>query len=71
MRLNQLLARKSPKTFILTVFILTFAFLIRAVPILNNHFYFTIDQGRDTLYIRDILQGNPKFLGPVTDISNL
>lgn len=56
---------------IISVLILIFTILIRIIPISNNHFYFTIDQGRDALYIKDILQGNLTLLGPITDISNL
>lgn len=51
--------------------ILFFAILIRLLPVLNNHFYFTMDGGRDAIYIRYILDGYLPLLGPETDISHL
>ncbi len=47
------------------------AFLLRLVPILNNNFYFTIDQGRDAVYGRYITQGHLLLTGPKTDIDGV
>jgi len=46
------------------VLLLAFSFFIRLWPILGNYFYFTIDQGRDAVFARDILQGHIFLLGP-------
>jgi len=59
------------KYFISFALIFLFAFFIRLYPILNNHFYFTVDQGRDATYARDILHGNFPLVGPETDIKGV
>lgn len=51
--------------------ILFFACLIRLIPGLGNHFYFTIDQGRDAVTVRDILHGHFTLLGPQTSVEHI
>jgi 4-amino-4-deoxy-L-arabinose transferase-like glycosyltransferase len=60
------------KTNIVSLLILfIFSFLIRFLPIFGNNFYFTVDQGRDAVFARDILHGNFPLVGPVTDIEGV
>jgi len=59
----------SERSKILILFI--FSFLIRFLPIFGNNFYFTVDQGRDAVFARDILHGNFPLVGPVTDIEGV
>ena len=45
---------------------------IRIIPLISNNFYFTADQGRDAVYVRDILVNHHLFLlGPETTIRGL
>jgi hypothetical protein len=45
------------------------ALILRLIPIVGNNFYFTMDQGRDAVYVRQLIAGH-KLLwqGPVTSI---
>jgi|GEM_PF-4439039 len=61
---------RSRQTFLLAT-CLVFSLIIRLVPILNNHFYFTIDQGRDAIAVRDILHGHLTLLGPQTSVEHV
>ncbi len=56
------------QTFRICVFtILLFGFILRIVPLLTNSFYFTMDQGRDAVYVREMLTRGRLFLqGPET-----
>lgn len=58
--------------FILLGTIILIALLERIIPSLGNNFYFTVDQGNDAVYVREILERDQVFLkGPETDISGL
>jgi len=59
---------KSVATFCLGVILLT-GFLIKVIPPKNNNFYFTMDQGRDSIQVREILaQHRLPLKGPETGI---
>lgn len=52
--------------------ILATALALSLVPRLNNNFYFTVDQGNDAVYVREILEGKEILLrGPETGIRNV
>ncbi|MEN8253084.1 MAG: hypothetical protein ABFQ62_01765 [Patescibacteria group bacterium] len=44
---------------------------VRLFAIRNNYFYFTMDQGRDAVYVRDILHGHHTLLGPHASIKGI
>ncbi len=49
--------------------IIIFALIIRLLPARNNNFYFTMDQGNDAVYVREILTRHQILLdGPETGI---
>lgn len=57
---------------ILFVIIFFGSFLLRLLPILNNNFPFTMDQGRDMLDIRNIVVGKDLVLiGPTTSLNGV
>jgi hypothetical protein len=41
---------------------------LRILPLWGNNFYFTVDQGRDAVYVREILHGATFTKGPETSI---
>lgn len=52
--------------------ILTFGFILKVLPLLNNNFYFTIDQGNDAVHARQIFEGGKLlFKGPETGIPGI
>lgn len=52
--------------------VLFFGFLIKFFPLFTNQFYFTMDQGRDAVYVREILtRGKIFLLGPETSVSGV
>lgn len=52
--------------------ILVLGFLLRILPLNNNNFFFTMDQGNDAVYVREILMNHKIFLlGPETGIDGL
>lgn len=54
---------------ILLLGILIFSFFLHLFAIKNNNFYFTVDQGRDAVYVREIVNYQEIFLkGPETTI---
>jgi len=62
--------KKQPYIFL--ILILLFSFLLRLVPALNGNFYFTMDQGRDAVYVREILSRHQLILhGPATSIEGV
>lgn len=57
---------------ILTLAILVFGLVVRVLPLRNNNFYFTMDQGRDAIAVTGITTYHHlPLLGPVTSIDNL
>lgn len=59
------------KKLIITVVFALF-FILRILPLVNNSFYFTVDQGRDAVYVRDILANHHVYwLGPETTVRGL
>lgn len=57
---------------IIFIFIFIISALLRFLPILNNNFPFTMDQGRDMLDIRSIVVGlKPALIGPTTSINGV
>ncbi len=58
--------------YILTTLIIFFAIIIRILPLLNNNFYFTMDQGYDAVNAREILRSKKIILtGPETNVKNI
>ncbi len=56
--------------FILLILLAGFVFHIFAIR--NNHFYFTVDQGRDAVYVREIVNYHKIFkVGPETNIKGV
>lgn len=52
--------------------IVIFSFLLRVVPSLENNFYFTVDQGDDAIWVREILErGRLPLRGPATSIPGI
>jgi len=52
--------------------ILVLAFLQRIIPLRNNNFYFTMDQGNDAVHVREIwFRGQLLLLGPETGLPGL
>lgn len=52
--------------------ILTLAFLIRVIPPMENNFYFTMDQGNDAVFVREIWQhGEILLKGPETGMADI
>lgn len=52
--------------------ILIFGFLLRVIPAQGHNFYFTIDQGHDAVYVREIFErGQILFKGPPTSIEGI
>lgn len=52
--------------------ILVFGFLLRIIPLRDNNFYFTVDQGDDAVHVREILVNHKALLiGPETGISGV
>ena len=52
--------------------ILIFSLLLRIIPTADNNFYFTMDQGNDAVYAREIFARHQiLFLGPMTGLSGL
>ena len=62
--------RKTNLTLILLAFcIILVSFLVKILPIRGNNFFFTVDQGNDAVYIREILENKKLLLlGPETSI---
>ena len=58
------------KKFLPIILILLFALFLRLFAIKQNHFYFTMDQGRDAIMVRQILHGKFILEGPVTSIKD-
>src|SRR5258708_16370059 len=61
------------KIFYLLIFLILLAsFVFHIFAIRNNHFYFTVDQGRDAVYIREIINYHKIFkVGPETNIKGV
>ncbi|HEX6977066.1 MAG TPA: hypothetical protein VF185_01740 [Patescibacteria group bacterium] len=58
--------------FLLTTAILIFGFVLHIISVSNNNFFFTVDQGRDATYVREILNYHKIFLsGPETTIRGI
>lgn len=56
----------------LAVIILSVLLVLRLIPISQNNFYFTVDQGRDAVYVREILQRHQLLTkGPETTIRGI
>lgn len=52
--------------------ILTFGLIIKIYPLINNNIYFTVDQGRDAVYVREILTRHQIITkGPETSIRGI
>ncbi|MBI2267868.1 MAG: glycosyltransferase family 39 protein [Candidatus Blackburnbacteria bacterium] len=57
---------------LLFILILIFAYILRIIPIQNNNFFFTIDQGDDAVHARELFdRGQILFKGPMTGISGI
>ncbi len=57
---------------ILTLIIILFGFLIRIYPLLDNRIFFTVDQGRDAIYVREILNFHKIFTkGPQSSVAGI
>lgn len=58
--------------YLIFIFILVFGLILKIIPLLNNNFYFTMDQGRDSVYVREMLQRKQIILlGPQTGIEGV
>ncbi len=58
--------------YILLFLIVILRLALRVVPLLNNNIYFTVDQGKTVLYVREILEQHRIFLkGPETSIAGV
>lgn len=52
--------------------ILLFSVFLRFYPVLAGHFYFTVDQGRDAVFVRDVVENKKIILqGPETTIRGI
>src|SRR3990167_7466678 len=67
-----LIKKLATKQSILLAGLILFSLLLRIIPILNNNFFFTMDQGRDAVYIREIIERHKLILkGPETSIPGI
>ncbi len=58
--------------FILATAVLVFGFILHFWAVKNNNFFFTVDQGRDAVYVREILNYRKVFFkGPETTIRGI
>src|SRR3989344_5410275 len=65
---------KRKNIIIASIFVVVFliSFLLRFLIVLNYNFPFTMDQGRDMLDIRNVVDGlNPTLIGPTTSINGV
>src|SRR3989344_2165305 len=65
---------KRKNILIAAIFIVIFiiSLLLRFLTVLNYNFPFTMDQGRDMLDIRNVVNGlNPTLIGPTTSINGV
>ncbi len=56
---------------LLSICILLTFILLRLLPLRNNNFYFTMDQGNDAVHVRELLRGRFPLLGPETSVFGL
>ncbi|KKS77320.1 MAG: hypothetical protein UV74_C0013G0590 [Candidatus Woesebacteria bacterium GW2011_GWB1_43_14] len=56
----------------LAVIIIAIGFTLHVIPLLTNNIFFTVDQGRDAVYVREVIKNKHIFLkGPETSIRGI